>query len=371
MATMNPLEQKARSSFIKGFVIAILIGIIVSGLLGYKIYFMNKEAKEKEARIVQVSVLSQDVKSGQVITDNMFKSLSVDRDMVPKDAAKPSDISKYYLADSDGNKVTTADDGQGNSYPAYQAADGTLYEVLSEVDASGKTVYYYQPTGQDKIKLDLTNQPYIAKIDLKKNSIITPSMFTASEESSTDDQRTITFSMISLPIDLEDGDTVDIRLRLTSGADYIVLAKKKVSVPKTGDGYAPSAIQLQLSEGEILTMNAAIVDAYRIEGCKFYALKYTDPGMQAAATLTYVPSQTIIALVEKDPNIVKEAHNALINNYNANYSTARKAFDESLAEVDQDKQHSSVVSGTNSEISSDKSLRQSYLSSVSDSDSTN
>ena len=27
MATLNPLEQKARSSFIKGFVIALLIGI--------------------------------------------------------------------------------------------------------------------------------------------------------------------------------------------------------------------------------------------------------------------------------------------------------------------------------------------------------
>ena len=48
MATMNPLEQKARSSFIKGFVIALLIGIIISGFLGYRIYFIKQEQKKKD-----------------------------------------------------------------------------------------------------------------------------------------------------------------------------------------------------------------------------------------------------------------------------------------------------------------------------------
>lgn len=46
MATMNPLERKARSSFIKGIVIAGLIGLI--GIVILVIQIMNMKAEEKE-----------------------------------------------------------------------------------------------------------------------------------------------------------------------------------------------------------------------------------------------------------------------------------------------------------------------------------
>ena len=72
MATMNPLEQKARSSFIKGFIIALLLGILVSGGLGYKIYFMNKKEEEREARLVTVYALKADVKSGESMITSTF-----------------------------------------------------------------------------------------------------------------------------------------------------------------------------------------------------------------------------------------------------------------------------------------------------------
>ena len=195
-------------------------------------------------------------------------------------------------------------------------------------------------------------------------------MFTASDEKITADMRTIEFSMISLPYDLENGDTIDIRLRLSTGADYIVLSKKRVTIPKTSEGMSTNTIQLSLSEGEILTMNAASVDAYRIEGCKFYALKYTDPGMQTAATLTYAPSEVVLHTIEKDPNIVQEARNALITNYSSNYQNSRKAFEDALSAVDTKDQQDAVITGTASEIKNEDKLRETYLSGASEDSST-
>ena len=131
-----------------------------------------------------------------------------------------------------------------------------------------------------------------------------------------------------------------------------------------------NTIQLSLSEGEILTMNAASVDAYRIEGCKFYALKYTDPGMQTAATLTYAPSEVVLHTIEKDPNIVQEARNALITNYSSNYQNSRKAFEDALSAVDVEDQQDAVITGTASEIKNEDKLRETYLSGASEESST-
>ena len=393
MATMNPLEQKARSSFIKGFVIALLLGIIVSGGLGYRIYFMKKAEKDRESRLVKVYALKTDVKSGEsmitttsnsasgqstdVITKDMFQQITIDRSAVPADATNIEGyMNNFYLTDKNGVQLTavpvTDDYGKetGEMYAGYKdLTDGMIYEVQKESTDKGNKYFYTKLVDgrEERVDIELTQQPYIAKIDLKKNTIITPSMFTASDEKITSDMRTIEFSMISLPYDLEDGDTIDIRLRLSTGADYIVLSKKRVSIPLTADGYSTTTIQLSLSEGEILTMNAACVDAYRIEGCKFYALKYTDPGMQTAATLTYAPSQVVLQTIQNDPNIVQEARNALITNYSNNYQNSRTAFDEALRLVDQEDQQEAVISGTSSEVKGEDKLRESYLSSVSSS----
>ena len=387
MATMNPLEQKARSSFIKGFVIALLIGIIISGFLGYRIYFMKKAEEERLKQLVDVYVLTSDVKSGEsminstssstgksadIVTKDLFTKKKIDKSVIPADATSMSGfIDRFYLTDKDGNPIVSAvDESTGLLFPGYKdPEDGITYEVQQEVADNGTRYFYIKDYDglQQRVDLELNQQPYIAKIDLKKNTIVTPSMFTASDEKITADMRTIEFSMISLPYDLENGDTIDIRLRLSTGADYIVLSKKRVTIPKTSEGMSTNTIQLSLSEGEILTMNAASVDAYRIEGCKFYALKYTDPGMQTAATLTYAPSEVVLHTIEKDPNIVQEARNALITNYSNNYQNSRTAFDEALRLVDQEDQQEAVITGTSSEVKGEDKLRESYLSSVSSS----
>ena len=99
-------------------------------------------------------------------------------------------------------------------------------------------------------------------------------------------------------------------------------------------------------------------------------MKYTDPGMQTAATLTYAPSEVVLHTIEKDPNIVQEARNALITNYSSNYQNSRKAFEDALSAVDTKDQQDAVITGTASEIKNEDKLRETYLSGASEDSST-
>ena len=76
-------------------------------------------------------------------------------------------------------------------------------------------------------------------------------------------------------------------------------------------------VWMQLSEDEILAMSCAIVEAYRINGSKLYATKYTDPGMQNAATPTYPINAETVALIQSNPNVTQDAMNSLRERYNA------------------------------------------------------
>ena len=78
---------------------------------------------------------------------------------------------------------------------------------------------------------------------------------------------------------------------------------------------------LNVSADEILTISSAIVDAYRITGAKLYVDKYTEAGMQKAATPTYVVTSETATLMDRDPNILDKAIEALRARYRAIDST--------------------------------------------------
>ena len=311
MATLNPLEKKARSSFIKGLVIAGLIGVIAVAVLIFFIFKMNGEEKKRIEAQRSVVVLTQDVKSGEEVT---------------------LDLLKTELAN--GEVATTG------------ALTMAQFSELSTVtDEAGNLI---------AIKV-------IAKIDIPAKTILTESMVSTEEEAVTDDLRVQEYNMIIPPSALETGDTIDIRFRLPSGEDYIVLSKKKVTVADLGGTPSPQTILLNVTEDEILTMSAVIVDAYQIEGSKLYATKYTDPGLQASATATYVPSSATISLIDTDPNIVQSARNALISRYNSSYESYRRGVENALGAIDESTRQSGIKSETSSEIATQQSERQTYL----------
>lgn len=310
MATMNPLEQKARSSFFKGLAIALLIGILVAGFLGMQIFKMKGEENQRIAAQKDVLILSQSVKSGDEITSAMFTKGKADANVAPSTILT---VAAYNTLSSDEN---------GNS------------------------------------------KKVLAKIDIDAKTIVTSDMLVSEDNAVTSDLREQEYNMIVLPTLLATGDTIDVRLRLPNGVDYIVVSKKKVTVPNLGTTTAATTITMELSEGETLTMSAAIIDAYKIKGSKLYANKYTDPGIQTAASLTYVPSAETVNIVNTDENQVATAKNALIELYNKNYNTYRKDINSTLSGIDSTEQKSGVESGTSSETSTQQSQRKSYLESL-------
>lgn len=315
MATLNPLEQKARSSFIKGFVVALLIGMVTTSIAGYLLFDAKSKESERINKQKKVIVLKADVKSGDQVTAGMFDTITSEGNVTPEGAVSTFDQLVKFFGSKEG-----------------------------EID-------------QEKTTL-------VAKTDMKKNTIVTTNMVALSTENTTSDLRKEQYNMIVLPIDLVTSETIDVRLRLPSGQDYIVLAKKRVTIPTIDSVPLTGTIQLSVTEDEILTMNAAIVDAYKIPGCKLYAIKYAEPGLQDKAVATYIPAADTLRLIVDDPNIVEQAKNGLVNFYNANNEKYRTGVASALSLVEGEEQQSSVESGTSSEVSAQKSDREKYLQTV-------
>lgn len=310
MATMNPLERKARNSFIKGLVVAGLIGLIGIIVLAIILVQMKGEEQARLDAQKKVYVLKTSVQSGTTLTQDMFTTIGADANVAPSDALTATSFNSIAY-DEEGNAL----------------------EV-------------------------------VAKIDIAANTIVTTNMLTTSENVNTDDVRKEEYNMISLPSDLETGDTVDVRLRLADGTNYIVVSKKKVTVLDQGGIPSLNTISLELSEGEILMMSNAIVEAYMMEGSKLYVTRYVEPGMQAGAITTYVPNGDVQNLIAQDPNIVNEAKQELVNRINTYGSLNRTNINDELNSMDADDRADSVASGTTSEISDAQDARQSYLDSM-------
>ena len=356
----NPMQRQARNSFLLGMVVTLIIAAIIVALLFMQIKKLNEEIKDGESETKSVYVLKQDVKSGQVITSDLFNLVTVKASGVPANAT--SDIStmlqNYSLCDKEGNNIYTDADGS-----LYMSSENGNKTTVYKEDATDS--YYTQAANGTKSYIDVTQKALIAKVDMKANTVIASSFIARSDDIDTDDVRTQEYNSLSLPVDLFTGDYVDIRLLLPSGQDYIVVSKKVVTVPDINGQYLADTIQMKMSEDEILSMSNAIVEAYTIDGAKLYATKYTDAGMQAASTPTYVVSDKVAKLMEADPNIVTTAATALRARYNANNGALKNMRSEGINEALSNYGNDENISQKMDEsITSTKQSRQQYLQSL-------
>ena len=122
-----------------------------------------------------------------------------------------------------------------------------------------------------------------------------------------------------------------------------------------------NCIWIDLSEEEILMMSCAIVESYEMNGAKLYATRYVEPGIQDAATPTYVPNDETRALIERDPNIVEEAKNQLLQTLNSNSALVRPGVDNATNNEDA---ADNVVDKTEDEITGLKEEREAYIDSM-------
>lgn len=264
---MNPMQKKAQNSFLLGILVTLLITGIIIGLLVIKLANMTKEQKLIEASKVRIFVLSEDLESGEEVTIDKMQSREMDASTVPSNALSLDKL----------NAMTNVYDEDGNLIK--------------------------------KVKV-------ISKINLKAGTVITSDMI-KEEGNLESDVRKVEYNTISLGSQLEDGKYIDIRLRLPSGGDYIVVSHKKIEIPEIDGVPSLSTIWLELSETEILTLNCALVENYKIEGSVLYATEYIEAGLQESATVTYIPNAEVMRLVLQDPNCVEAAKQEILARYQA------------------------------------------------------
>lgn len=312
---MNPMQRRARNSFLIGFLVSLIIMALVVLALLYRIKSINdaKEAIEQLQR--KVYVAASDLKSGEIIDFNTdFKMDTVQTTM---DLTNVIDETDFQFLYSDGNiQIKYYDDGT---------------EKPKEV---------------------------MMKIDVPAGTIVTKDMIVATGEEITNTQRIQEYNMIVLPSQLKNGDYVDIRLSLPNGQDYIVLSKKQVL------GTTASTIWLQVDEMEISLLSSAIVESYYYTGLKLYAVPYVEPGIQEASQITYPASPEALNLINQNPNIMEEIVKEYWDKYNSVAQNRVRNFEEVLSTVPVEDRQSMVQSGNSDEIEAIKSARQDFVSNL-------
>ncbi len=360
MAT-NPMQRKARNSFLLGMLLMLVISGAVIALLFMQLMNLQKKEKETMAASVNAYVLNQDVSSGQVITTDMLSTQVVNRNLVPSNATSDiSIIENYSLQDKEGNDVyTKIENGQAKLFIKIASKNNKEYELkLSD------TNNYYIEEGTEKTYVDLNSVPLVAKVTMKKNTLITTELLSKSDNMVQDDRRKQEYNMLVLPTDLATGDYIDVRLMMPSGQDFIVVSKKEVELPVINGVDSPDTIWINLTEDEILHMSCAIVDAFQKNGAKLYATKYTEAGMQAAATPTYPLNESTLDILQNDPNVLEKAMNAIRSRYSSSDMTKLRSNINSIIEKEADQANANLETNMQESVTKSKNSRQEYLDSL-------
>ena len=79
----NPMQRKARNSFLLGMVITLLISAVIIGFVFMQLIQKEKELKNIQNSYMDVSVLTRDVKSGEEITLSDFKKVKALKQSAP------------------------------------------------------------------------------------------------------------------------------------------------------------------------------------------------------------------------------------------------------------------------------------------------
>ena len=304
----NPMQKKARNSFLLGMVITLLVCAIVFTLFYVLVIRKNEQKQKEEGTFTYVYKLKSSVEAGHEITVANVESVMVTSKAVPSDAF----ASKTKTTNSKG-KETWTDKGFPGGYKA--------------------------------------------KVDLKAGTILSSGLVYEGEEL-TSDVRYVEYNMLILPTNVTEGEFVDIRLKLPNGQDLIVVSKKEIK------SILGATVGLELSEGEILMMESAIVEAYIMTASKLYVTQYVEPGIQEAANNTYVPTDAVQKLIAADSNIVEVARNELIESFNGN---RRSWIDDAIlnyggSEKDIRSGRENIETKLEEEIENAKAAREAYLS---------
>lgn len=303
----NPMQRKTRNAFLGGVLISVIVAGVVIALLLFQMSSIKLAVEEENATVTRY-ILTRDVVSGEILYPVDFERTQV---LASIAGTNEFDISKFEILESN---------------------DGTLV-FASEITA---------------------------KIDLEAKTVATEPMFNVDEETLGNDVRVEDFNMIVLPMDLQTGDTIDVRIVFPTGASYVVLSKKTVSIPYVGYSESAETIRMSMSEEEITTIYSAIVDAYQTPGTKLYANKYVEPGLQNGSEITYAVNEDAIKAIDLNKNLLTIAKNELITLY----GKSRSQINTTINKYIEEDANSNVESGMIESIVKSQEERTEYLESM-------
>lgn len=287
---MNPMQRKVKNAFLLGIVAAIFVAAIVVGILFIKIKGLNEEIetmREKEKiAMTQVYTVSEEVKAGESV--RYLTSMSIAVEKAPKNAITDENLNNYAETNSKGELIL---DENGN--PTYQMK---------------------------------------ALVGITPNTIMTTDMVEKSAEAGT--FRMVECTSLVLPSKLATGDYIDIRLKVYTSHDFIVLSKIKV------EDSTANTIWLKLSESEAMMLRNAMLETYMLPASQLYAQQFVNEA-QAPLRSTYVPSEAVKNLIEvnklteQDEDIIREFYNDTSDPNNNTVLHARQLIESLLPELDE------------------------------------
>ena len=155
----NPMQRRAKNSFLLGFLVATIIMALVVAALIYKITQINEIKEELESKQIEVYVAASDLESGTELEQGILVKQMVQTTV---------------------NTTNIVD-------------DSIFYTVDEETEETVK---------------------FKTKINIPAGSIITQDMIYQDGEGVSNDERLQEYNMIALPSQLKNGDYVDIRFEI-------------------------------------------------------------------------------------------------------------------------------------------------------------
>ena len=105
---VNPMQRKARNSFLLGMIVTLLIAGVIIALLFMQLKQKSDDLQAEINSKRNVYVLNQDVKSGQIITEDMLSTKQISQSAIPSNAtATESVVSTWFVQTKDGKSFNT------------------------------------------------------------------------------------------------------------------------------------------------------------------------------------------------------------------------------------------------------------------------
>lgn len=139
----------------------------------------------------------------------------------------------------------------------------------------------------------LTGKLY--KTDLAANTCMTADMII--EEEIESDHRELDIVMTEIPIGLEAGDYIDVRITFPLGQDCIAMTRKRVIA------IYKNVVKLIVNEEDIYSYESMKTDYGHYRAVRIYGIKYAEAGLQPAAATYYPVNLEIMKTMILDPNM--------------------------------------------------------------------